>query len=164
GRRDQSSSSAHPPEASSSPFNCGRKHMPPTKTFQISPGGNQVVQGQPVILDGKATGGSATGLKGLNVFLNGFAPGSWASGDDFEFSPFIDTGLKPPASVTLNAAFVNVSAEVVSTATLGVNTINLKLGEHDVTIEGGLVTPFGGGSPVANFSGLKTLSLMQSAG
>ena len=45
-----------------------------SKTFNISPGGNIVVQGQPVVLDGMLTGGSATGLKGINVFLNGIAP------------------------------------------------------------------------------------------
>ena len=136
-----------------------------SKTFNISPGGNTVIQGQPVVLDGKLTGGSATGLKGINVFLNGVTPGSWQSGDDFEFSPFVDTGAMPPNMVTLNASFVGsgIFGTEVNSTVLGVTNINLKLGERDVTIDGGNVTSFDG-AVLPNFSGLTTLTELQSAG
>ena len=134
-----------------------------SKTFNITPGGNVVVQGQPVILDGTATGGSATGLKGINVFLNGKLPGSWASGDDFEFNPFVDQVSGPPNMVTLNASFVGLGFTEVNATTLGVGNINLKLGEGNVVIDGGNVLSFGG-SVDPNFSGLTTLTEQQSAG
>lgn len=136
-----------------------------SKTFSISPGGNTVIQGQPVVLDGKLTGGSATGLKGINVFLNGITPGSWQSGDDFEFSPFVDTGAMPPNMVTLNASFVGtgIFGTVVDATVLGVADINLKLGARDVTIDGGSVTSFDG-AVLPDYSGLTTLTLQQSAG
>ena len=134
-----------------------------SKTFNISPGGNVVVQGQPVTLDGAATGTSATGLKGINVILNGKLPGSWQSGDDFEFNPYVDQVSSAPNSVVLNASFVGLHDTEVNATTLGVGAINLRLGEGDVTIDGGNVTSFGNGVE-PNFSGLKTLTLLQSAG
>jgi len=135
-----------------------------SKTFNISPGGNVVIQGQAVTLDGAATGGIANGLKGINVILNGKLPGSWQTGDDFEFNPFVDQVSGPPHSVILNASFVGLPPIPELNATvLGVGAINLRLGEGDVTIDGGNVTSFGG-NVVPNFSGLNTLTLLQSAG
>ena len=134
-----------------------------SKTFNISPGGNVVVQGQAVTLDGAATGGVASGLKGINVILNGKLPGSWQSGDDFEFNPYVDQVSGPPHSVILNASFVGLSYTEVNATTLGVGSINLRLGEGNVTIDGGNVTSFGG-NVVPNFSGLTTLTELQSAG
>ena len=116
-----------------------------------------------MVLDGKLTGGSATGLKGINVFLNGITPGSWASGDDFEFNPFVDQISSAPNMVVLNASFVGLGFTEVNATTLGVSNINLKLGEGDVVIDGGNVTAFDT-TVKPNFSGLQTLTLLQSAG
>jgi hypothetical protein len=79
-----------------------------TKTFNISPGGNIVIQGQPTTLDGSSTGKIANHLKNKDIILNGQLPGSWQSGDDFEFNPFVDQISSAPHSVTLNASFVGL--------------------------------------------------------
>ena len=62
--------------------------MATTKTYVITPGGNTIVTGQQLILDGTPqthSDGSAklvpTG-KHKTIIINSATPGSWASGDD----------------------------------------------------------------------------------
>jgi hypothetical protein len=141
-----------------------RETQMPSKIYVLTPGGNQVVTGQQVILDGvpQFTGNNvippnpqiATTGKHKQVILNGVIQNSWSSGDDFEITNLVTNN-------TLNAS---VSDSDIAATVLGIQLVNLKVGTDDVTVEGGFVTPFGGGAPVANFNGLTTLSMLGSAG
>ena len=133
--------------------------MATTKTYFISPGGNTIVTGQDLILDGAQqfhTDGTAklvpTG-KHKTIIINSVSPGSWASGDDFEITNLATNN-------TLNASFSGLDfTEVNPAAFSGIQLVNLTLGEHDVVVDGGFGT---NGLPL--FNGISTLTLKASAG
>jgi hypothetical protein len=133
--------------------------MATTKTYVITPGGNTIVTGQQLILDGTPqthSDGSAklvpTG-KHKTIIINSATPGSWASGDDFEITNLATNN-------TLNASFSGLDfTEVNPAAFSGIQLVNLTLGEHNVVVDGGFGT---NGLPL--FDGISTLTLKASAG
>ena len=133
--------------------------MASTKTYFISPGGNTIVTGQDLILDGAQqfhTDGSAklvpTG-RHRTIIINSLSPGSWESGDDFEITNLATNN-------TLNASFIGTGfTEVIAAAFSGIQLVNLSLGNNNVLVDGGFGT---NGLPL--FDGISTLTLKSSAG
>jgi len=131
--------------------------MATTKTYVLTTGFDQIVTGQELILNGVDQGKHVPTGKHKTIILNANNPGSYNSGDDIEITNLATNN-------TLNASYLNFNTEVVATL-LGVQLVNVKLGEHDVTFEGGNVATFGGGT-AANYNGLAngTFTLLQSTG
>ena len=137
-----------------------------TKIYNISPGGNTVVTGEQVILDGvpQFSGNNvippnpqlATTKPHKTIILNSVAPGSWASGDDFEITNKVTNN-------TLNANWLGFTGTtfVDPMAVSGIQLINLALGFGDVVIDG--IGP-GGVLGLPLFTGLNTLTLKGSNG
>ena len=137
-----------------------------TKIYNISPGGNTVITGEQVILDGvpQFTGNNvippnpqlATTKPHKTIILNSTTPGSWASGDDFEITNLVTNN-------TLNANWLgfNYTTFVDPMAVSGIQLINLSLGFGNVVIDG---TGPGGVLGLPLFTGLNTLTLKGSNG
>jgi len=135
--------------------------MATTKTYFISPGGNTIVTGQDLILDGAQqfhTDGTAklvpTG-KHKTIIINSASQDSWASGDDFEINNLATNN-------TLNASlgfFDFSNPEINPLSFSGIQLVNLSLGEFDVTVDGGF-----GANSLPMFSGITNLTLKSSAG
>jgi hypothetical protein len=135
--------------------------MATTKTYVISPGGNTIVTGQQLVLDGVAqthTDGSAklvpTG-KHKTIIINSASTDSWASGDDFEIN---NLATNNTLNATLGFNFFSPH-EINPAAFSGIQLVNITLGEFDTTVDGG-----GGSNGLPLFSGIQTLTLKSSAG
>ena len=131
--------------------------MASTKTYVLTTGFDQIVTGQELILNGVDQGKHVPTGRHKTIILNANNPGSYNDGDDIEITNLATNN-------TLNASYLNFNTEVVATL-LGVQLINVKIGENDVTWEGGNVATFGGGI-AANYNGLATgtFTLLQSNG
>ena len=131
--------------------------MATTKTYVLTTGFDQIITGQELILGGVDQGKHVPTGKHKTIILNANNPGSYNDGDDIEITNLATNN-------TLNASYLNFNTEVVATL-LGVQLVNVKIGENDVTWEGGNVTTFGG-AIAANYNGLATgtFSLLQSNG
>jgi hypothetical protein len=131
--------------------------MATTKTYVLTTGFDQIVTDQELILNGVDQGKHVPTGRHKTIILNANNPGSYNDGDDIEITNLATNN-------TLNASYLNFNTEVVATL-LGVQLINVKIGENDVTWEGGNVATFGGGS-AANYNGLATgtFTLLQSTG